>query len=459
MTESKTAPAADIASPLTLPCGRVLKNRLMKAAMTEGLADVQGRVTDPLVRLYQRWSHGGAAVHVTGNVMIDGRYLERPGNLIVDKDTPLDGLSRLARAGTEGGNELWMQISHPGRQCSRIVNQKPVSASDVPLRILGNFARPRALESAEIDGIIERYAQTAARAQEAGFSGVQIHAAHGYLISQFLSPVTNRRSDDWGGPLEARARFLLSVVRATRRAVGDDFPVAVKMNSADFQRGGFAPEDSRRVAGWLHDERVDLLEISGGTYEQPRLVGRVGNEATRDDPDAGNAHAEKKAAGTRRREAYFLDYTKALRAAVRIPLAVTGGFRQRAFMNEVLAGDELDVVGIARPLCAHPDVLRALISDEIDRLPSDEKGKRLGPGWLGPASSSTSMRAFNTQGAVAWFYRQMIEIAHDRAPNPELSARQALVRHLVDEYRLGLARRRHWRQSGERLEIAGPDNL
>ena len=415
----------------------------MKAAMTEGLADVQGRVTDPLVRLYQRWSHGGGAVYVTGNVMIDGRYLERPGNLVVERDTPLEGLGRLARAGTEGGNELWMQISHPGRQCTRLVNRKPVSASDVPLRLLANFARPRALEEVEINDIIERYAATAARAQEAGFTGVQIHAAHGYLISQFLSPITNRRTDAWGGPLEARARFLLSIVRATRRAVGDDFPVAVKMNSADFQRGGFAPEDSRRVAGWLNDEAVDLLEISGGTYEQPRLVGLVGRAST---------HEAPKAEGTRQREAYFLDYTKQLREAVRIPLAVTGGFRSRAFMDQVLAADELDMVGVARPLCAQPDALLALLSAERAVLPSDEADQRLGPGWLGPTSSSTSVRALNTQGAVAWFYRQMIETAHDRPRLAQLSTRAALVRHIKDEVRLGLARRRHWRESGDRLE-------
>lgn len=435
--------SVSIRDPFTLPCGRTLANRLIKSAMTEGLADVRGHVTDPLCRLYERWSHGGAAVHVTGNVMVDGRYLERPGNLVVEANTPVDGLARLAAAGTSAGNELWMQISHPGRQCTRLVNQRPVSASDVPLRILGNFARPRPLESHEIDEIIERYATTAVKAQEAGFTGVQIHGAHGYLISQFLSPVTNRRTDGWGGSLVERARFLLSIVRATRRAVGADFPIAVKLNSADFQRGGFEPEDSRRVAGWLNDEGVDLLEISGGTYEQPRLVGLTGNKAT---------HAEPKAEGTRQREAYFLEYTRALRAAVPIPLAVTGGFRSRAFMDEVLAAGELDVVGVARPLCAQPHVLLSLLDGSLPVLPSDEAGQSLGPGWLGPTSSSTSMRAFNTQGAVAWFYRQMIEVANDRPVLTGLSTRTALWRHLREEVRKGLARRRDWRQRGEVLE-------
>ncbi len=401
--------------------------------MTEGLADTAGQVTDALVTLYRRWSHGGAAVHVTGNVMVDRRYLERPGNLIVEHDTALDGLKRLAAAGTEGGNHLWMQISHPGRQCSRIVNLHPVSASDVQLRILGNFARPRALESDEIPGIVERYVETASKAQEAGFTGVQIHAAHGYLISQFLSPITNLRDDGWGGPLEARARLLLDIVRATRARVGPDFVVAVKMNSADFQRGGFSPDDSEQVAGWLHDERVDLLEISGGTYEQPRLIGLTGDEKTAEQP---------KAASTRAREAYFLDYTKSMRAAVDMPLAVTGGFRSREFMNQVLADNELDVVGVARPLCATPDVLNAFLSGALEVLPSDEAGKSLGPGWFGPASPFNSMRAFNTQSVVAWFYRQIIESAHGRPSLESLSPFTALRRHLFDEYRAGFARRR-----------------
>jgi 2,4-dienoyl-CoA reductase-like NADH-dependent reductase (Old Yellow Enzyme family) len=427
----------DIASPFALPCGATLNNRLMKAAMTEGLADVAGQVTEPLVTLYRRWSHGGAAIHVTGNVMVDRRYLERPGNLVVEADTPLAGLSRLAQAGTEAGNHLWMQISHPGRQCSRIVNTRPVSASDVQLKILANFARPRALTPDEIPPIIERYAATAAKAQEAGFTGVQIHGAHGYLISQFLSPVTNRRTDEWGGSLESRARLLLEIVRATRAVVGPSFPIAVKLNSADFQRGGFSPDDSYRVAQWLAQEKIDLLEISGGTYEQPRLVGRSGAAKTAEVP---------KAASTQRREAYFLDYTKKMRDTVDIPLAVTGGFRSRDFMNEVLANGELDVIGVARPLCAEPDILGRFLRGEIDPLPSDERGQSLGPGWLGPASPFDTIRAFNTQGAVAWFYRQMIEIAHDRTRLAGLSTFGALWRHLYDEYRLGFARRRYLRQ-------------
>ncbi len=404
--------------------------------MTEGLADPAGRVTDELVTLYRRWSLGGAAVHVTGNVMVDRRYLERPGNMVVEHDTPLDGLKRLAAAGTQGGNHLWMQISHPGRQCSRIVNMKPVSASDVQLKILGNFARPRALAAEEIPDIVQRYVATAAKAQEAGFSGVQIHAAHGYLISQFLSPITNRRNDEWGGPLEARARLLLDIVRATRARVGPNFVVAVKMNSADFQRGGFSPQDSERVAGWLREEGIDLLEISGGTYEHPRLLGLTGDEKTAEQP---------KAASTRAREAYFLEYTRSMRAAVDLPLAVTGGFRSRAFMNQVLADDELDVVGVARPLCARPDVLNAFLSGTLDPLPSDEIGQSLGSGWLGPTSPFNSVRALNAQGAVAWFYRQIVEIAHDRPALQSLSTFTALRRHFVDEYTAGFARRKRLR--------------
>jgi 2,4-dienoyl-CoA reductase-like NADH-dependent reductase (Old Yellow Enzyme family) len=297
-------------SPLTLPCGATLSGRLMKSAMTEGLASPTGQVSDELCRLYRCWSLGGAPVLVTGNVMIDGRYLERPGNLVVDADADRAGLRRLAEAGTANGNHLWMQINHPGRQCSRLVNGRPVSASDVQLNLLANFARPRPLREEEIVAVIEGFARTAAIARETGFTGVQVHAAHGYLISQFLSPLTNRREDRWGGALENRARLLLDCVQAVRTAVGDDFPLAVKLNSADFQRGGFGPDESERVALMLEALGIDLLEISGGTYEQPQLLGLSGNQDEAERP---------RAASTRAREAYFLDYARSMRSTIRVP--------------------------------------------------------------------------------------------------------------------------------------------
>ncbi|MFA9472615.1 MAG: NADH:flavin oxidoreductase/NADH oxidase family protein, partial [Deltaproteobacteria bacterium] len=301
--------------PLTLPCGAVLQNRIGKGAMTEGLADSNDNATKRHDTLYGTWSDGGAGMLLTGNVMVDRRYLERPGNVVIDGNGGEDALRTWAAAGTRAGNHLWMQINHPGRQCTRMSSSHPVSPSAVHLEgMMGLAAPPRALEVEEIHDIIRRFAHVASTAKETGFTGVQIHSAHGYLSSQFLSPRVNRRTDEWGGPLENRARFLLEVYKATREAVGPSFPVSVKLNSADFQKGGFSREESAQVAAWLAELGLDLLEISGGTYEQMALFG-----------DKGEAD-QPKAESTQRREAYFLEYARDIRGALDgTPLMVTGG--------------------------------------------------------------------------------------------------------------------------------------
>ena len=268
--------------PFTLPCGVILPNRIAKAAMTEGLSDKKLQATDRLANLYRTWSEGGAGLLITGNVMIDQRVLERAGNVAIDITAGGDSLEsrvklqRWAQAGTVAGNQLWMQISHAGRQSPRYITQEPLAPSAVQLDIAGSFAKPRALREDEILDFINRFAQVAKIARETGFTGVQIHSAHGYLLSSFLSPITNQRNDAWGGSLENRARFLLETMKAVRKEVGHDFPVAIKLNSDDFRKGGFNNEECLRVVEWLNDASVDLLEISGGTYEQPRLLGSEG---------------------------------------------------------------------------------------------------------------------------------------------------------------------------------------
>ncbi|MEP5263481.1 MAG: NADH:flavin oxidoreductase, partial [Nitratireductor sp.] len=269
--------SANISSPLTLPCGATLKNRIAKGAMTEGLGDPFNRATSGHVRLYRRWAEGGAGMLLTGNVQVDRRCVQHPGNVAIDGEQSNEAIAALreyAKAGTANDTHLWMQISHAGRQTPALVNKEPVGPSDKALEMPGSqFGKPRALTDTEIEDVIRRFAHTATIARDTGFTGVQIHGAHGYLVSEFLSPDVNTRTDEWGGSLENRARLLLETVRAVRRAVGDDFPVSVKLNSADFQRGGFSHEDAVRVAAWLDAEKLDLLEVSGGTYEQPRLVG------------------------------------------------------------------------------------------------------------------------------------------------------------------------------------------
>jgi 2,4-dienoyl-CoA reductase-like NADH-dependent reductase (Old Yellow Enzyme family) len=403
--------------------------------MTEGLADANDRATVRHQTLYRRWSEGGVGLSITGNVQVDRRYLERPGNVVYDDNGGLEELRSLAAAGARGGGHLWMQISHPGRQCTRMSSSHPVSASAVKMQgMVGLMAAPRALEVSEIRDVIRRFAHVAKAAKDSGFHGVQVHAAHGYLLSQFLSPRTNRRTDEWGGSLENRARLLREIVAATRGVVGPDFAIGVKLNSADFQKGGFTNEESAQVARWLADLGIDLLEISGGNYEQMAVIGRL-------DPDE-----EKKRESTRRREAYFLEYARLIReAAPELPLMVTGGFRSVAPMRAAVESGEVDVVGIARPFCVMPDLPSRILSGDIEQLPAPEEDIRLGPGILSSTSPLHSVRTLNGQAEFAWFYRQIIELSEDREPDLALGTWSALFAHFRRE--LGLARRRTFKRS------------
>ena len=420
-----------LARPLTLPCGATLPNRLCKAAMTEGLADPLMRATERHQRLYRAWSEGGAGLSITGNVMVDSHVIERPGNVAIDVTHPpsIDAEARTrlrawAAAGTAAGNALWMQISHAGRQSARYATQQPVGPSAVQLDLLGNYARPRALREDEIFDLIRRFAQAAGIARDCGFTGVQVHGAHGYLISSFLSPVTNRRDDAWGGPLGHRARLLIETVRAVRQTVGDDFPVSVKLNSDDFRKGGFSHEDCLAVVARLNHERIDLLEISGGTYEQPRLLGVAGRQADAVEPRPS----------TQAREAYFLDYAAAIRRVATMPLMVTGGFRSRAGMEAALRGGDTDMIGIARPFCTDPDCARRLLRGEIDTLPAHEAGLHLArSGWLSPASPLMLFKVINVIGAQGWYYQQMDRLAVGRPPELGRGVLRSFLRHLWDE--------------------------
>lgn len=285
--------------PLLLPCGITLANRLCKSAMTEGLASPAGRATPEHQRLYAAWAAGGAALHLTGNIMIDGRYLERAGNVVVEDDAGLAELRAWAATVHAQGSVLWGQISHPGRQCPRLVNLHPLAPSPVQLDLVGNFGQPRAMTEEQIRDVVARFGRTAGVLKKAGFDGVQVHSAHGYLLSQFLSPRTNQRADAWGGTLENRARLLLESVRAVRAAVGPEFPVSVKLNSSDFVKGGFGPEECLQVVRWLSEAGIDLLEVSGGTYEQTEFFKSHAEDEIRD--------------STRHREAMFLKYADAIK--------------------------------------------------------------------------------------------------------------------------------------------------
>ncbi len=401
-----------LAHGLALPCGALLPNRLAKAAMTEGLADPMGRPTPELERLYGIWSDGGSGLLLSGNIHVDADHLERPGNVIIDKE-PDDhmraALKQFATAATRNGNHFWAQISHAGRQTFAIVNKYPKAPSAVKLKIPGGqFGEPVALEDGEIEAIIAAFARAARVCRETGFTGVQIHGAHGYLVSQFLSPRTNQRTDQWGGSLENRARLLLEIVAATRSAVGADFPVAVKLNSADFQKGGFAFEESLIVADWLQKSGIDLIEISGGTYEQPKLIGIDGLEP----PEEQNVKAT-----TLAREAYFVDFAKAMKDAVKVPLMVTGGFRTRAAMEQALSEGAADIIGLARPLCAAPNGPKQLLAG-ADELPRSENHLSILPRWLSFLSGIKMISTISSFAKQFWFYSQIYALGRTGRTDP-----------------------------------------
>jgi 2,4-dienoyl-CoA reductase-like NADH-dependent reductase (Old Yellow Enzyme family) len=413
--------SSPLAAPLALPCGATLPNRIAKAAMTEGLADTRARPSAELERLYGLWSDGGAGLNISGNIQIHADHLERPGNVVIDREPDAAmaaALKRWAQAATRNGNHFWAQISHAGRQTMAAVNPHPKAPSAVKLGLPGGqFGEPVALASDEIRDIVRRFGAAAKACKDAGFTGVQVHAAHGYLISQFLSPRSNLRTDEWGGSLENRARLLMETVAATRAAVGASFPVAVKLNSADFQRGGFAFEDSLQVAGWLERAGVDLIEISGGTYEQPKLLDIEGLEP------AADQHV---AASTLAREAYFVDFAKAMKGAVRIPLMVTGGFRTRAAMEEVVSAGAADVIGIGRPMCTMTDAPNALLGG-LAELPRHEKTLALLPSWLRFLEANKTVRAISGFAVQYWFYVQLYALGRTGAPALNKSVFSALL--------------------------------
>lgn len=424
-----------LAQSFRLPCGAALPNRLCKAAMTEGIADPWLRATDRHITLYRRWSEGGAGLLLTGNVMIDRRVLERPGNVAIDRNGGFDRLKAWAKAGTVAGNHLWMQLSHAGRQSPRYVTGQPMGPSSVQLEMLGNYARPRELREDEILDFIQRFANASVTAREAGFTGVQIHSAHGYLLSAWLSPVTNRRTDAWGGTIENRARFLVETLRATRKAVGADFPISVKLNSDDFRKGGFSNDECLRVVELLNSESVDLLEISGGTYEQPRLLGFDGRAET-----AAGPSAEPQRQSTKQREAYFLDYAAKIRTVAKMPLMVTGGFRTRAGMEAALESGDCEVIGLGRPLCTETHAPAQLLSGALDALPYWERQLMLAPrGLFSPFSPLLLFKMLNVLGAQGWYYQQLQRLGDGLPPDRGMGLLKALVRYQADE--LATARR------------------
>ncbi len=395
--------------PFTFANGKTAKNRFFKSAMEEQLAK-QNQPTMPLVQLYDTWAKGGAGVLVTGNVMVAENGKGSINDVVLTDERSLPILQQWAKAGTQNDTLLIMQINHAGKQSPKVLSPTPVAPSAVALQGMDGFINPpRALTEAEIDTLIEQFATTAEIAEKAGFSGVQIHAAHGYLISQFLSPHHNRREDKWGGSLENRMRFLVEIYHAIRTAVQPEFLVGLKLNSADFQKGGFDEADSIQVVQKMAELGIDFIEISGGNYENPEMLSTK--------------------ASSQKREAFFLDYAEKARAVCNAPLIITGGFRSENAMNEALQSGHLDFIGIARPFALQPDLPNQIQQDNYQTIVTN----RIKTGFT-PVD--------NKLGAVLemdWYMAQMALIGNGKQPNPKLSPWKVLLKTLWENGKAGLS--------------------
>ncbi|MEU2438352.1 NADH:flavin oxidoreductase/NADH oxidase family protein [Streptomyces rubradiris] len=384
-------------SPLPLRSGQVLKNRIGKAAMEENMAGTGQLPDEQLFTLYRRWAAGGTGLLITGNVMVHAEALTGPAGVVLDEHAPLQPFTEWAQAAKSGGGAVWMQINHPGRQVASGMPGVVWGPTDIGVslgRHSSRFGRPTAMTPQQIDDTVTRFAVTARRAEKAGFDGVEIHAAHGYLLSQFLSPLVNKRTDQWGGSLENRARMLLDIVRAVRACVSPSFAVAVKLNSADFQRGGFDADDARQVIGMLDPLGVDLVELSGGSYESPAMTGRPADERTR------------------AREAYFLDLAKDLVTSSPLPLMLTGGITRRATAERVLDSG-VAVVGMGTALAVTPD------------LPDRWRNHREADRQMRPVTWSD--KALASAAGMAQVRHQMRRLARGRTTRPGTHPALALI--------------------------------
>tara|TARA_B110000090_G_C13374374_1_gene443339 strand:- start:624 stop:1838 length:1215 start_codon:yes stop_codon:yes gene_type:complete len=377
---------------IILPNGSKIINRIAKSAMSENLSNTDNQPTSTLINLYKKWALSGSGLLITGNIMIDSSAVGEPRNVIVENRDNFDLLKEWADTVKNTETHLWAQINHPGRQAMEQINNVLKAPSSVPLKYGGRKKAsakiPLALKEDEILTIIESFAETSLILKEAGFTGVQIHGAHGYLVSQFLSPDSNIREDKWGGTLENRARFVVEVYRKIREKVGAKFPIGIKLNSTDFQKGGFSEEESMEVVKILSKEGIDLIEISGGTYEVPAMMG-------------------KKMKSTKKREAYFLDYIKKARKITETPLLLTGGFRTTAIMEEAIASNDLDIVGIARPFAVFPNLVNDLFTKKQSNFSTDIQ--------------KTGVKGIDGSMNIIWYEAQLKLIGTGKTPNPKLN--------------------------------------
>ncbi len=393
-------------SSLKISSSLTLKNRLAKGAMSENLASSSDKLPSHLHnKLYERWAKGGLGLSMTGNVMVDSLHLGEPGNVVIEGESKLlkERLKNWAQSATINDTACFVQLNHPGKQSPNLLTKTPLAPSAIPLHpsMRKLFNPPRAMSEEEILDVIKRFSHAAKLCYEANFSGVQIHGAHGYLVSQFLSPLHNQRHDKWGGSAEKRMRFVMELYRSMRQHTHKDFPISIKLNSADFQKGGFSEEESMEVMKALSQEGINFIEISGGSYEAPVMM----------NPN------EKIKESTKKREAYFLSFAEKIRNHLpTTPLMVTGGFRTKSVMEEALQSGCLDLIGLGRPLAIDPDFPKKLEENKVKTIS------------VPPIRTNIKAIDKTAMLEISWYALQMRRMAQGKETIPQMSALSAFIK-------------------------------
>ncbi len=340
-------------SSLTIP------NRFVRSATHDFMAAEDGSITERNLSLFDGLAEGGIGLIITGHAFVHPTGKASPRQIGVHKDSMVEGLSRIPEVVHRYPSRVFLQISHAGRQTKeKICGCIPIAPSAVYEPVIK--VMPRAMTKDDIEKTIEDFSQAGRRAKQAGFDGVQIHVAHGYLLNSFISPYTNRREDDYGGSLFNRARIVREILESLKNTAGAGFPVIAKLNSSDFLPGGLDVEESIEVARLLESSGLDGLEVSGGT-----------SEAGRGSMWQGLRKEEE--------EGYFVEAAARFKAALGIPVFGLGGLRTLAVMERAVEQGKIDLVSLSRPLIREPDLVRRFQTGEAARSECISCNKCLNP--------------------------------------------------------------------------------
>jgi 2,4-dienoyl-CoA reductase-like NADH-dependent reductase (Old Yellow Enzyme family) len=358
--ESDSKDPTSLSQPLKFEfSGQTTPNRFLKAAMTELMSswdpeDLQARgiPSKDLINLYKIFGEGGIGLMLSGNILIDYDHLEAAGNAVISRGSGFSGerfeaFKETAAAAKQYGSLFVGQVSHPGRQVKSDLQKHPISASAIRLKgnIMGStFEKPRAASEEDIANIVDGFAHAAEYLEKAGYDGIELNAAHGYLLAQFLSPTTNIRTDQYGGSIENRARIVVDIAKAIRERVSSKFIVGIKLNSVEFQDKGLGPEEAKEICKILEDNRFDFVELSGGTFEKLAF--------------------EHQRESTKKREGFFLEFAEMIAPVLsKTKTYITGGLRTVGAMVNAL--EIVDGVGLARPLAQEPHLCKDILEGKV----------------------------------------------------------------------------------------------